>query len=189
MIEALCILELDGIGAGTVIADAMVKRATVDVLRSGTVQPGKYVIVVGGPVAEIEETLIAARQTATHELSDVVFLPDAHEQVCGAIAGKRRANDGDALAIIESTTLPATVLAADRAVKAADVSIVEIRLGDGLGGRGLTHLTGRLEDIQAAAEAAQSAGSTSAAIIPAQHDDLRRRVDETTRFGELGGRN
>ena len=45
---ALALLEIDSVALGTQVADAMVKRAPIDLFRIGTVQPGKYLILVGG---------------------------------------------------------------------------------------------------------------------------------------------
>ena len=40
----------------------MAKRAPIDVIRAGTVHPGKYLILVGGAVADVEEALEAGRE-------------------------------------------------------------------------------------------------------------------------------
>ena len=39
---AIALLEFDSIAAGTLTADAMVKNSPIDLLRCGTVHPGKY---------------------------------------------------------------------------------------------------------------------------------------------------
>ena len=45
---ALALLELDSIAAGIEAGDAMAKRAPIEILRAGTVHPGKYLVLVGG---------------------------------------------------------------------------------------------------------------------------------------------
>ena len=75
----------------------MVKRAPIDVLRVGTVQPGKYLILVGGSVAAVEEAHMEGLRLGDEALLDEIILPDVHEQVYESIDGKRRPNDGDAL--------------------------------------------------------------------------------------------
>ena len=184
---AIALLELDSVAIGTWVADAMVKRAPIEVLRVGTVQPGKYLILVGGSVAAVEEAYREGLGLGGDSLTDVIFLPAVHEQVYGAVEGMRRANDGDALGIIESSSIPANVRAADKAVKAAKVTIVEIRLGDGLGGKGITQLTGKIHDVQAAVAAGIDSISrpeivVRSVVIPAQHLELRQGVDRSTSF-------
>ncbi len=184
---AIALLEFDSIAIGTRAADAMVKRAPIQKLWAGTVQPGKYVVLVGGSVAAVEESHLEGIREGGEALLDEILLPAVHEQVYESLEGKRRANDGDALGILEMSSLPATVIAADRAVKAANVSVVEIRLGDGLGGKGITHLTGKVEDVQAAIAAGVagvdgSSVQVRSVVIPQQHLELRQRIEHSTRF-------
>ena len=59
---ALGLLELESIAAGIEVGDAMAKRAPIDLIRAGTVHPGKYHVLVGGAVADVEEALEAGRE-------------------------------------------------------------------------------------------------------------------------------
>ncbi len=185
---AIAVLEFDSVAAGTQAADAMIKRAPLDRVRFGTVQPGKYIILVGGAVAAVEEAYREALRLEGGALRDHILLADVAAQVYDAVQGTRRANDGDALGILEMASIPATVRAADRAVKTADVCVVEIRLGDGLGGKGLTHLSGKVHDVAAAVEAAMATSGDPAnarwVIIPRQHLELRQRIERSTAFTE-----
>ena len=61
---ALALLEITGIARGMVVCDTLVKRAAVDLLRSHPVDPGKYLILFAGDVAEVEEALDAAEEVA-----------------------------------------------------------------------------------------------------------------------------
>jgi microcompartment protein CcmL/EutN len=184
---AIALLELNAVPVGTEVADAMVKRAPIELLRIGTVQPGKYLILVGGTVAAVEESYIEGRRVAGDAITDQIMLPDVHEQVYRSVDGERRANNGDALGVIETSSIPANVQAADKAVKAANVVIVEIRLGDGLGGKGITVVTGKVEDVQASIKAGVASVScpeivTRSVIIPSQHAELRECVDRSSLF-------
>ena len=186
---AIALLELNSVAVGTQVADAMVKRAPIEMFRVGTVQPGKYLILIGGSVAAVEESHVEGLRIGGEALTDDILLPNVHEQVYHSVAGERRANDGDALGIIETSSIPANVQAADKAVKSANVVIVEIRLGDGLGGKGITLLTGKVEDVQAAiaagvASVGRSEIVTRSVIIPAQHAVLRRRAGRSTAFSD-----
>ena len=184
---AIALLELNSIPAGTETADAMVKRAPIELLRVGTVHPGKYLILIGGSVAAVEESYIEGWRVAGDALTGQILLPDVHEHVYESVNGKRRPNDGDALGIIETSSIPANVLAAEKAVKMANVVLVEIRLGDGLGGKGVTSVTGKLEDVQASIAAGLASVEnadivTRSVVIPSQHAELRERVDQSSLF-------
>ncbi len=55
-LPAIALIEFGSIAAGMFAADKMVKRAPVELLHAGTVQPGKYLILVGGGTAEVQES-------------------------------------------------------------------------------------------------------------------------------------
>lgn len=189
---AIAVLEFDSIAVGVRAADAMVKKAPINTFKIGTVQPGKYIVVVGGAVAEVDESRREGLRVGGERVTDEIFLPDVHEQVFTAMAGQRRENAGDALGILETSAIPTNIAAADKAVKTAEVTIVEIRLGDGLGGKGITLLTGLVHDVQAAIEAgfavAQKPGVTTyQTVIPIQHGELRERIEHATRLYPRGG--
>jgi len=192
---AIALLEFDSIAIGVRAADAMVKRAPIEVFQVGTVQPGKYIILVGGSVAAVDESRREGLIVGGERVTDEIFLPDVHPQVLAAVNGQRRDDTGDALGILETSAIPTNVAAADKAIKTADVTIVEIRLGDGLGGKGLTLLTGLLHDVQAAiaagvAVAEKSGVTVRQTVIPIQHGELRGRIQRATRFypdGPAGG--
>jgi microcompartment protein CcmL/EutN len=92
-----------------------------------------------------------------------VFIPGVHESLAPYLdslwlSGEdvSRAPIGDSVGIVESTSLAGAVLAADVALKTARVSLTRMRLGQGIGGKAYFVITGRQEEVEAAAEAAQN---------------------------------
>jgi len=79
MIEpALALVEFSSIAAGILAADAMVKRAPIDTIKTGTVQPGKYLVLIGGMVADVEESVAAGREVGASAVVDYLLLPQVH---------------------------------------------------------------------------------------------------------------
>jgi microcompartment protein CcmL/EutN len=188
---ALALLEFSSIAAGVLAGDAMVKRATLDVVHAGTVQPGRFLVLVGGAVAEVEEALKAGREAAPDALNDHIFLPGVHPDVVQAVAGARSPKADDALGIIETRNVPAAIHAADKGVKGAQVNLLEIRLADGLDGKGLVFFTGIVSDVEAALEIASGAiqpgQKVRHVVIPQLHSDIAKLIHANTRFGaQLG---
>ena len=73
------------------------------------------------------------------------------------------------------------------AVKGALVEVAELRLGNGLGGRGLAILGGTRTDVEAAAEIAGRAlagrsGTLCHSIISNVHEQFAERLEESSRF-------
>jgi microcompartment protein CcmL/EutN len=180
---ALALIEVGSIARGHRVADAMVKRAPVELLRVEPVSPGKLLVLVAGEVASVDEAFRAGLDVAGDALVDKLYLPQAHEQLPGALRGEARAGDAEGVAslgIFETTTVAATILAADAAAKAAAVRLIEMQLARGIGGKAYFVLTGVLAEVEAAVEA--GLGAVAAAlvcgteIIAAPHGDLVGRL-------------
>jgi microcompartment protein CcmL/EutN len=173
---ALGIIESQSIARGIVCADAMVKQAPVKLLASHPVSPGKHVIIIAGQVADVEEAMGAGAAAAGHLLIDRLFLPYAHEQLAPLVAGEPRPAPIQAVGVIETFTVVATVLAADAAAKAADVHLLEMQLARGLGGKAFFTMTGELTAVEAAVAAGVAVIEPGllvlSEIIPAPHADL-----------------
>jgi len=188
MIEpALALLEFSSIAAGIQAADAMVKRAPIDVIKTGTVQPGKYLVLIGGQVADVEESLAAGRQVGSAAAVDFVYLPQVHPEVVEAIAGGRVPQVTDALGVIETTTVASAIYAADAGIKGAEVRLVEVRLADGLGGKGIVLFSGLVADVEAAVEIGVGVLErpdllVRQVVIPQLHPEMWENVADATRF-------
>jgi microcompartment protein CcmL/EutN len=174
---ALALIELSSIARGHRVADAMCKRAPVGLLRSDWISPGKYVVLVEGDVAAVDEAFRVGLDVGGNRVVDRLMLEHAHPELWPAIAGDARAAAGvDSLGIVETTTLAATISGADAAAKAASVRVIEMQLGRGIGGKAFFTLTGPLSEVQAAVDAAvdriEAAAIVETQIIPAPHADL-----------------
>lgn len=151
---ALGLLECTGIARGMLTCDAVVKRANVQIIQSHPIDPGRYIILFEGSVAEVEEGLDAGEIAAGDTLLDKLFLPQVHSAVVPSIRGRMALPPLLSLAIVETHTIATAILALDSSLKAAQTRAVEIRLGSGIAGKGYFVITGELYDVQAAIEAA-----------------------------------
>jgi microcompartment protein CcmL/EutN len=185
---ALALLEFSSIAAGIQAGDAMVKRAPVEHIRSGTVQPGHYLVLVAGDVASVGEAVQAGVETGQTALRDQLFLPNVHPDVVSALTkGFQPAQPVEALGVVETHTVAAAILAADAGLKGALVRLHQLRLADGLGGKGLAIFAGLVTDVEAAVEI----GATLAAnqlvrrvIIPQLHMEMWDNLNRSSRFGD-----
>jgi microcompartment protein CcmL/EutN len=190
---ALALIEFSSIALGIQAADAMVKKAPIARIVTGTVQPGKYLVLITGGVAEVQESLEVGRQIGSDCLLDWVFLPAVHPTVVAAVAGDRVTGLGEAIGIIETTEVSSTIQAADAGVKGAQVILQEIRMADGLGGKGLCIFQGLLAEVEAAVEIGLSAMPNpdflvQQVVIPQMHEEMVRNLEQSSYFGQLAGR-
>ena len=163
---ALGVLEVSTIARGIVAADAGLKRAPAVLLHSRAVSGGKHLVMFEGGVAEVEEALGAAKRVADTLILDQVELAAADDQVWpmldAPIAPIDWAGDdeAEAVAIIETSTVCAAIAAADAACKIAPVTVRDTRFAIDLAGKAYFTLTGSLDAIEAAADAARAAADT-----------------------------
>jgi microcompartment protein CcmL/EutN len=184
---AILFLEFESIAIGIRVGDAMVKRAPLKTLHCGTVQPGRYLVLAGGEVADLEEARAAALEVGGESLRDEILLHDVHPDVVAALRGGRRKRYGGALGIFETKTVPAVIHAADRAVKGAIITILDIRLSDGLGGKGYSLFGGEVADVEAAIELAEASLDqpgllVASVVIPSLHGEMGDNLADNPEF-------
>jgi len=185
--SAIALLEFGSIAFGIRAGDAMVKKAPVEIAYAGTVHPGKYLVLVAGDLACVDEAFQAGLETGDDTLLDQLFLPAVHPDVVKALLGRRRPSSGEALGMVETRTVAATIGAADCGLKGADVSLVEIRLADRIGGKGYCAFSGPLAEVEAAVEVAVDRLASpetliADVVIPQFHDEMLANIEASPEF-------
>lgn len=150
MLKAIGMVEMISIAKGFEAADAMLKTAAVELLASTPVCPGKYFIIVHGDVSAVESAVKAGKAIAGEYLVDEFVLAHVHPMVFPAITATSPLAPLRALGILESFSIAAMIVAADAALKAADVEALELRLGSGMGGKSYLTVTGDVAAVHAA---------------------------------------
>ena len=184
---AIALIEFSSIATGILAGDAMVKRAPISVLKSGTVHKGKFLVLIGGSVASVEESFSEGLSIGEEQIIDKMILPNAHIQVHDAILGARKTCCDEAIGVIETATVAATIQSADAGIKGANVNIVEIRLADDIGGKAFAIFTGKVEEVEAAINISKNAVTDPEhwirdTIIPRLHTDMAKQIDQSTSF-------
>ncbi|MCI8493393.1 MULTISPECIES: BMC domain-containing protein [Anaerotruncus] len=179
--NALGMIELTSIPAGVQAGDAMLKAAAVELVTAQPVCAGKYIVLVTGEAAAVRESVEAGKLSGGEKLVDSMFVANIHPQVPRAINACTEIERVASVGVMEVFSLCAAVLAADAAAKAADVQLMEVRLGRGLGGKSFIALTGEIASVQAAVDAARAAEGTAglmndSVVIPAPHPDMIRSL-------------
>jgi microcompartment protein CcmL/EutN len=186
---AIAVIEFSSIPIGMSATDAMLKKAPIAFVKCGTVSHGRYLTLIGGSTASVDESLQEGLSHGGPSVLDHLLLADVHPRVYEAILGWRKPGNTGALAIIETDTVAANVRAAEAAMKGTAIELIEIRLADtGLAGHGLSVYQGSLPDIEAAIEIAtryvdQSGGRLNHRIISRPHGGLIKQIETSTWFG------
>ncbi|MBI5819689.1 MAG: BMC domain-containing protein [Verrucomicrobia bacterium] len=179
--KSIGIIELTSVAAGFAVADAMLKAANVQIVLSRSICSGKYMVAISGAVAAVQSAVDAGAAAANGCLIDQFVLPNPHPEVLTAIGRSQVPPAGGALGILESFSVVSLLEAADAAAKAANVTLMEIRLAMALGGKAFCTMTGDVAAVQAAVQAgkqliADRGVLVNAVVIPRPHPDAYREV-------------
>lgn len=159
MNQCIGFLELNSIAKGVEAADAILKAAETRLLFAKAGCPGKYYILFSGEVSAVTASLSAGKAIGGTSVVDEVVIPSVHPMVISAINQAVEPVPVNALGVMEFFSVTASVWAADAAVKAAEVDLMDVRMGTGIGGKSFVILSG---DVAAVNEAV-NAGIVSAA--------------------------
>lgn len=150
MIETIGFLELKSIAAGVESADAMLKAANVKLILARPNCPGKYDVLISGDVASVEAAVASGIQIGGANIIEHLVIPRIHPQVIQAIKCPVTPESVNAVGIVECFSITSSIQAADQAVKTSDVTLMDIRLGTGIGGKSFVVLTGDISAVKAA---------------------------------------
>ena len=160
--ETIGFLELNSIAQGIQAADTMLKAAEVNLVFARTACPGKYHVMLSGDVAAVQAAIEAGQSAGG---VDSVVIPRVHPQVIQAINQATEPGEVNAVGVLEFFSVTAAVQAADVAVKAADVELVDLRLGLGIGGKSFVVLTGEVAAVREAIHAGAGIASDSGMLM------------------------
>lgn len=174
-------IESQSIPKGIEAGDAMLKAAEVELISAQPICAGKYIVLVSGEVAAVKSSVAAGEEVCAETLIDTLVIPSLHPQVIPAINCCSDLEEVEAVGIMETFSICAAVIAADAAVKAADVQLIEVRLGRGLGGKSFVIMSGDVAAVQAGVKAAESLGEleglmAKTVVIPSPHPDLIQSI-------------
>lgn len=178
---AIGVVEANSIPLGVLAGDAMVKTAAVELVAAQTVCAGKYIVMVSGEVAAVRAAVAAGVESAASALVDSLVIPNVDERVLVALSGASAVETAQAVGVVETFSLASTISAADTVVKTAEVELIEVRLGRGMGGKSFLVFTGEVAAVEAASKAVEANEASrgligSSVVIPSPHMDMVRAL-------------
>ncbi len=179
--NSIGLVEVKNVSRGIRVTDEMLKSADISLLQSGAVCPGKFVSIVGGNLSAIRAAVDRGALAADADLIDSFVIGNLGEKVFEAMCGVVDVKDKKALGVIETFTAATAILAADAAVKAAVIQLVEVRIARGMGGKCFVTMTGNVADVRAAVDAGAAIAEREGVLINKEvianpHPDLWQAI-------------
>ncbi|MCG8483151.1 MAG: BMC domain-containing protein [Clostridia bacterium] len=178
MLKAIGFIELNSIAKGIEVADQMLKTANVELSFSTATCPGKYITLIHGDVASVENSVKAAIELGGEFIIDDLIIPNVDDQIFPAVTGTTQIDKIQAIGVIESLEMASLIVAADTCVKASDVKLLELRLGSGIGGKSYVIMTGDVGSVNASVEAGvammkETGNVVYYTVIPSPHENFK----------------
>ncbi len=123
-------IELSSVGVGYRIEDEMLKAASVELLIARTICSGKYLIVLGGSVSDVQAAIQAGLAGAGEAIIDHLVIPNVHESVFPALGQSVTlgADHSGVLGVVETFSGTSALAAADAAAKTARITLFRIHV-------------------------------------------------------------
>ena len=154
MRAAIGMVELNSIARGIETSDYMVKAAQVELIRSSTVCPGKYLILISGDTGDVKASMAEGVKRGGECVVDTLLLPNVHPQLIPAISMTTQPPALGAVGVLEFYSVASAITAADVAAKAAKITPIEVRICYAHGGKGYVNHTRDVGAVRAAVAAA-----------------------------------
>ena len=87
MEKAIGMVEFNSIARGIYAADQMVKISEVEIVAASSTCPGKYIAIVHGDVAAVEDSVRIGERVAEEFFVDSIVIPNVDPGVFPAITG------------------------------------------------------------------------------------------------------
>jgi len=173
---AIGLLETSSIARGVEALDAMCKAAGVKPETTLAISKGKYIIIISGPVGEVESSMAKGVGIAGDTVVSNHIIRNIHSGVLAALNKKIKGAKTEAVGIVETREALPALFAADAAAKAAFVHVSEVNTGKGIGGKGYFTVTGDVGAVRTAVSAGVKAVGEGAVIarivIPNAHEHV-----------------
>ncbi|HHT78723.1 MAG TPA: BMC domain-containing protein [Actinobacteria bacterium] len=181
MESSVGVVEFRSIAVGISSVDIIVKASNVSIVDAKTICPGKYYIVFTGGAADVENSYKTIMDKNDDFIIDGCTIMNIYPQLLAALTQTSNISELNAIGVIETLTSPSIFIAADSAVKASDVDLVEIRIARALGGKNFCVINGDISSVKESVmtgikHAREKDFLVDYQIIASPHPDLYRAI-------------
>lgn len=165
MKKSIGLLEFKSVAKGMEVADDVLKAANIELVMCTPICPGKYVVIITGDVGAVNSAINVGIQKGGIFMVEGIVLPNIHPEVLPALMGLGSFEGIKDIGVIETMSALASIQAADIAVKAANITLIEVRIARGLGGKGFVIFTGEISSVKNAIKACENEMSESGELL------------------------
>lgn len=177
MNKSIGALEFISISRGIYVADAIVKKADVEIIFFKAICPGKFLVIVSGDEGEVDTAIDYGASIAGKPLVGSFKVHAVSPEIIEGIRARYEPRERlDAVGIVETRKVCTGIKVLDIVLKEADVHILRIYLAFTIGGKFVFAVTGSVSSIEHGILACKQHLSeeewANIAIIPSPNRDI-----------------
>jgi len=165
MKNSIGLLEFKSIAKGIEVTDEVLKSSNVELISANPICPGKYICIIAGDVGAINNAVEVGRKLGGIFQIEAIVMPNIHPDVFSALSGTTQIENLHSIGVIETMSALSSIMVGDTAIKASNISLVEIRIARGLGGKGFTIISGEISSVKRALKACEDKYSATGEIL------------------------
>ncbi len=148
MNKSLGAIEFRSIAKGIEVSNEMVKKSYVEICYFKSICPGKFLIIVSGNEAEVNDAISFGMEHGGKFTVDSFVIHNIHPQIIQALKHKYEKSENiNAIGIMETNKVCAGLKALDHALKSSSISIVKLQVAFGIGGKCVYIVAGELSSL------------------------------------------
>lgn len=149
MNKSIGALEFRSISKGIEVSNEIIKKSNVEIIYFKTICPGKFLVIVTGDEAEVDEAIDYGVALATTYLVDRFKVHAVSPTIIEAFRNSYPSKQlNGALGVMETYKVCAGIKALDCVLKAGDVVLIKLQLAFGIGGKLVYIVTGTLSSVE-----------------------------------------
>lgn len=181
MTKSIGAIEFRSIGIGIDVSNKMVKKSSVEICFLKSICVGKYLIIVNGDVAEVEEAINFGVKEGNDYVADSFIINAVHIDIINALKNRYDSRDiNDAVGVVETTKVCAGLKALDKTLKSSNLALVKIQLAFAIGGKLVYIVSGDFASVEyginEGIDAINSNDIVSTSIIPSLHSEMVKNL-------------
>lgn len=181
MNKSIGAMEFASISKGIYVADAVVKKAQIEIIYFKTVCPGKFILIIAGDEGEVDTAIDYGVSISGKTLYDSFKVHAVSPAIIEGIKGRYvAAQSADAIGIVETKKVCTGIKALDIVLKAADVSLVKIQMAFAIGGKLVFTVTGTVSSVEYGLKECRNLLSETEweniSVIPSPNEEIRNQL-------------
>lgn len=181
MSNSIGAIEFISISKGIEVANEMIKNVDTELLYSRTLCPGKYITIISGNAAEVQDSIETGRDLGEGYVIDSYVINAVDESIIRGFKNKYLTKEiNNAMAVVETSKICAGIKSLDTALKTSDITLQKLNLGFGIGGKLIYIVTGSLSNLEYATTEGKRVldekDTISVAIIPSPEPQLIKHL-------------